>query len=899
MPRPTLALLALTLPCAPVIAQQPAGTPPDQRTVTVTARILDTDGKPVTNAAIAVFQRDQPRDTQACRTAPAARSDAEGRIRVQVTHPAKRTPILLLAAPRKASLALLVPPPKSSELDAKERTMQLGDVMLHQGASILGLVRDPDGKPIAGAEVVATDVRGRIFQNDRMGRAHQTACYGISDAQGRVRLSGISAYGVSIKADAPGCFAWSTKYHNRHTPLVVTLERNGEVRGVLLDPDGKPLQGGSVYAYSEAGHTKSEHETDADGRFVVRLPGRGRYRLYYSGKAQSGTRYGSEYSPVFDTPRADVVLRFGQGSLDQRGNRLAKKAAAPKKAAKARNATDKLELRVVDAKSGASLQEARGAVVWWQPQQWQYNSGYLEGRLAAAKPQKLDERGILRLSGPDPQEPGTGRALVSAKGYAPKLVPDITWQEDGKNVLSVSLQRESAIAGTVVDPKGGAPLAGVEVLAVTDLSTLRNYRPEPMRRRIEPAVAHATTDAAGNFRLGGLPSGKVHVFLSHPQRADTAPTTVTLADGEQKEQLKLTFPSGGSLAGKLTGTQIACGWTVRIQRLEEPRRNVFGATYGLSDNQRYESTRVADDGSFTFHGLTRANYLLSLVIPSAHGSVEVQMEPLRVRSGRLERTFDVSEDLPGRLEGRVTIHGAAFPPGRLVVVAQDRNTLNPYTWYSGRPNVTGEFSPLDARGRYSMPLAEGSYFLRVVDLSTGLTLLQETTALAIAATKAHNHDLKLEVVPVRVTLTAEGAGPPPPIDEIEIRADHPKPAQPRGVRINRPDHYTGVAQQIARGTKEVELLLPAVPCKLFARSEAHHLDPKTHSYNFPAQGEAELTPASGSADKVTIQVGKPKISFPDEEQDGEAEEKEKDAKDKMKEALKKKLEVLRVRQGKG
>jgi hypothetical protein len=424
------------------------------------------------------------------------------------------------------------------------------------------------------------------------------------------------------------------------------------------------------------------------------------------------------------------------------------------------------------------------------------------------------------------------------------------------------MHKESVVTGVVVDPKTGAPLPGVDVITVTDPAMLRHYSPQPVRRKLDGISGVVKTDDKGAFRIGELTDGDLQIYVAHPQRADIPPIPVKLQTAATVEGLRIEYPKGGSLHGKLTGAPVKAGWRVRISRMPEPR-NHFGSTYGLSDDQRYESVPVAADGSFSFHGLSRANYLLSLSMPYPHGALEIGIEPIRMRSSDVERSFDISEDLPGRLKGRVKVEGGTFTPGRLMLIATDATRTNMNYSYSGRPNLQGDFALLDGRGEFDLPVSEGQYYLSVVDLMTRLTLLQGTTAVSVRATQTTPHDLLVAVAPVTVELQPERDGIKIGITRIEIRADHPKPAQGRnfGIVMGQQNHDSGVGLLVRPGTTEVQLILPIVPCKLLARSDAHNLDPKVHQYNFPAQGEVELTPKPGQSNKIELTVGEPQIDI--------------------------------------
>ena len=114
-----------------------------------------------------------------------------------------------------------------------------------------------------------------------------------------------------------------------------------------------------------------------------------------------------------------------------------------------------------------------------------------------------------------------------------------------------------------------------------------------------------------------------------------------------------------------------------------------------------------------------------------------------------------------------------------------------------------------------------------------------------------------------LTLAPEKAEDSISISKIEIRPEHPKPPGNNrfGMIMGSSNQYSGIGVAIEVGQTEVQLVLPAVPCKLLARSDAHNLDPRVHQHNFPPQGEVELTPIAGKTNKVTLRVQPPQIDL--------------------------------------
>jgi hypothetical protein len=401
----------------------------------------------------------------------------------------------------------------------------------------------------------------------------------------------------------------------------------------------------------------------------------------------------------------------------------------------------------------------------------------------------------------------------------------------------------------------------VRVFVTDDPASLPAYRPAPLRRTLPDEGEHIVTDAEGRFRCAGLASGKHHVFLSHPERADVDPIVVDLEKGRATEGAELALPSGAALHGKVVGVEPGHGWEVRIRRIEEQGR-FYGAYMTSSLDQSSERVPVAPDGTFRIPGLSQSNYTLGLLLPSPHGLIEVTIDPVRMRTKDLRREFDVSEDMPGSLAGRVELKGAALPPGRLALVARPSDT-NDSVHYHGRPDLRGPHALIAPDGRYTLALAAGRYVVQLVDLATGIVLYQGADELLVEPTKRREHDVTARLAEVRVRLVPLQEGQALATDRVEIRVEHPPlPNDPRarmGMVIGGHQQDSGTGVPVDAGQSEVRVVLPCVPVRFFARSHAHNLDPQVHQYNFPALGEAELTPVAGEANEVEIRVSPPQI----------------------------------------
>ncbi len=106
-------------------------------------------------------------------------------------------------------------------------------------------------------------------------------------------------------------------------PVTIRVERAATIRGVVLDPDGKPVAGATVApaltgsGNSLTGDTRFSVETDKDGAYTMNLPASGdiSYNLVaHDGKYQETRTWGNGIIPPFQTKPgqvlADVTLRL-------------------------------------------------------------------------------------------------------------------------------------------------------------------------------------------------------------------------------------------------------------------------------------------------------------------------------------------------------------------------------------------------------------------------------------------------------------------------------------------------------------------------------------------------------------------------------------------------------------
>ena len=149
---------------------------------------------------------------------------------------------------------------------------------LNRGTRIEGIVRAPDGKPVAGAAVYYGE-----------GQGYANAIPPLkSDANGRFTLGIKPGTVATLVADAPGFGPTLERVKVRAETMrtYLTLDRAHSFRGRVVDPSGKPIARAWVMAFwsgSEASPgssfgvaSRQQFTTDGDGRFEWKeAPGKG------------------------------------------------------------------------------------------------------------------------------------------------------------------------------------------------------------------------------------------------------------------------------------------------------------------------------------------------------------------------------------------------------------------------------------------------------------------------------------------------------------------------------------------------------------------------------------------------------------------------------------------------
>jgi peroxiredoxin/protocatechuate 3,4-dioxygenase beta subunit len=436
-----------------------------EKATTIGGRVLDEAGKPLADAVVAVnVKKSYPESKQWVNlTYESIKTDGEGRWRFEGV-PAKPDTIEVaayhyLCLTDRPSFFLEPFKPLSALMDRS------AVLKLRRGTIVEGTVLDPDGQPVAGADVFYGQGSGYINRIPAV----------KTDARGRFTF-GIQPETISsVYARAPG-FGPAVTGLRVGTNLLrpyLTLERAHTIRGRVVDQAGRPIPGAGIAlswsgpdataSSSRSGAIAKDLKTGADGRFEWKeAPGRGVFaEVYAAGRV--GKR---EVALASDTDQ-EIVL----------------------------TSPTVLKGEVVDRDTGKPIPEFRlvlGAV--WRPGEpliWQSRMGD-DARKGV---------GTFEYTFREPAHQIIAR--VTADGYLAEDSPRVT-PAGSPQTFTFRLRRAEPIQGTVINPDGSNAKGTMIYLVPGEEANSIDYLEitnGDVREGRRHGAIHASIGADGRFTL--------------------------------------------------------------------------------------------------------------------------------------------------------------------------------------------------------------------------------------------------------------------------------------------------------------------------------------------------------------------------------------------------------------
>jgi protocatechuate 3,4-dioxygenase beta subunit len=448
--------------------------------------------------------------------------------------------------------------PASVKVDAQARggSPKPVRIVLERGATVLGKILDPEGKPVRDAELTlsqeATFSQGLSWDSRSMGK-------GTSDATGSFALSHLlpGRFQLAVKRKGFAPLSVSEVEVPAKTARVdlgaLTLERGAAVEGRVTDPAGLPLPEAQVEltpardqlatGFFDTGSFGAA-KTDAEGRFRFEDLRRGaRFDLQVDHPGHVPARVRAVEAPTQEPLRIELKT----------GRTLAGRVRSPE---------------------GKPVPQAE---IFLQT-----------GPEAGPRPLgAADEEGRFRFAG---VQPGTVELTVQAPGYQLSRLQDLRIPEESDvEGLEITLHKGSMLEVQALDSRR-RPVAGAWIMAHAE-----DFEPSLVHR----GPARCETDDAGRCRLEGLSLGLYDVFALS-ERHGRVQAKVEIAPGAN--QRELVFPAGVKVSGQVsdeTGTPVA------------------GAGLSLNPVASGESLETASlaDGSFQFPTVGDGTYRLSGAAP--------------------------------------------------------------------------------------------------------------------------------------------------------------------------------------------------------------------------------------------------------------------------------------------
>jgi len=523
------------------------------RAGTITGRLLDPQGNPVSGARIQWTAYRVEEESLADQTAGIepkvlgeAKSGVDGKFRAETSPSAGQFSLRVQSAGLPEALL-------SGPFDPSD-SMDLPDLQLPAVAGVKGRVVDENNKPVPQA-TVRVGSGGGLVESDVVFFAETK-----SGADGGFTLATAPEGFRFLEVRAAGYVPASRALLGGSGDSLVTLRAGGTVRVTVLDASGNPASGAIVVCEQTAGR--------ADATGLIRLTG-----------VPAGARaVEAIWKNQFVACQSGVKVRTGA----ETGASLRLSRAAS------------IEGTVIDGTTRKPVGGARIAIL---------EPGLRLNAAPARRAVRSDSRGRFQAGGLE-----SGRYTVEAarSGYVPSAIQNVAAAATAAGSVSIALEPAASISGRVLDEKK-QPVRGVSVRVARDPS-LRGLLRRGGGAAILPADRGAVTGPDGQFQLQGLSVG--HGLSLEATKAGFAParsTGIALKAGERLQNVDFILKAGLGARGRVVDAkgQAVAGAEIRALR----RTGRGGGRFLVVGGRQGPADAVsAADGAFSVSGLEEGDY---------------------------------------------------------------------------------------------------------------------------------------------------------------------------------------------------------------------------------------------------------------------------------------------------
>lgn len=483
-----------------------------QEPLSIAGRIIGPDSEPIAGASVEAF-----RDPAAPYASVDQRFAAMFRERESFVHAVGTTTsaadgVFHLAVPAAGWYTLRVSAAGRATMEFSNQAAPAAgvEVELPKSTVARAVVREADGKPVAGARLEMRRVHLREFDRQQLAifRPPLIAVTGTDD--GELDLSGLAegTYSLTITARTYPTLERRIFDVTKTSPREITFEYPPLrwIHGLVRGEDDHPVSGATVridpvrtaperVSRGNLGLDRVDGETDLRGRFTVRAFDGDRYRV---------TVFHPDFLAKtivdYDASAGPLIVPLAQG-CSTRG-------------------------RVVDAATGEPV--AGASISVHDPAGPRNAISGVDGRFQL--------RGL---------EPRTPSLLIGAPGYAPGSISShIRCDEaDDTPEHTVRLDRLAAVRGRVVD-EDGAAIVGAGVLVWTsDVSGEKRGR----------VTGRGTTARDGSFEITGvLPKSRLWLAVEAAPYVAGTSEDFEIQPGATSVEPDFILVRGGTLAGRIT-----------------------------------------------------------------------------------------------------------------------------------------------------------------------------------------------------------------------------------------------------------------------------------------------------------------------------------------------------------